>query len=153
MQILAVNISIRVSHFYTTNNRITLNHVAALKIIFSHIFLVQLLKYSSIWKIRKGLSQDSIFLTSLITSILSACNNCTSSMILPSLKSTWDRIAYKAATYYLRDRFEPFCPEVELAGAVVLAPVLAWLLTRSLLLGFVSDSPGGSFRFSVKTQS
>jgi hypothetical protein len=59
----------------------------------------------------------------------------------------------RPATYYLRDRFEPFCPEVELAGAVVLAPVLAWLLTSSLLLGFVSDSPGGSFRFSVKQKA
>jgi hypothetical protein len=39
---------------------------------------------------------------------------------------------------------------VELAGVVVLAPALAWLLTSSLLLGLVSDIPGGSFRFSVK---
>jgi hypothetical protein len=71
-------------------------------------------------------------------------------MILPCSKPLLDGIIYKTATYYLRDRFEPFCPEVELAGAVVLAPVLVWLLTSSLLLGFVSDTPGGSFRFSVK---
>jgi len=53
-------------------------------------------------------------------------------------------------TYYLLDLLEPFCPEVEFAGAVVLAPPLDWLFKSSLLLGFVSDAPGGSFRFSVK---
>jgi hypothetical protein len=71
-------------------------------------------------------------------------------MILPCSGSAQNKITCKSATYYLRDRFEPFCPEVELAGAVGLAPVLAWLLTSSLLLGLVSDTPGGSFRFSEK---
>jgi hypothetical protein len=71
-------------------------------------------------------------------------------MILPCSGSAHKTITCKSATYYLRDRFEPFCPEVELAGAVVLAPALVWLLTSSLLLGLVSDTPGGSFRFSVQ---
>jgi len=69
------------------------------------------------------------------------------------LESAMNSVTYRSSTYYLLDRFEPFCPEVEFTGAVVLAPALAWLLTRSLLLGFVSDTPGGSFRFSAKHQS